>query len=229
MSRRKNVKNRISLAKKSIALLSIIAFTLVSEGCFSLRTEYPPVTWLSLEQKPLTLNIPHPLPFTLLFRPLTSSAELETDFLLTTDAKGELAKHRYYRWTALPSELVYDNMINRMIRYGALNGGVTEVGSAIAAEYILEVRLLSCEIGESNMPQQGKLRRTIKVSCAATLLRTMHPPGRSPVVFQRVYNDAIERENTKLQAVGGILSESLATLTDAVFADILADIQKDVR
>lgn len=202
---------------KKILFLLLCTATLAT-GCFSIRTEYQPVTYYRLVQKPSAIQTVDTLPGTLYIRTFLANEEFNNDHIVFLRSQTEVDFYTYHRWISEAPEMVTDFVANRYINGNMFRNGIISSGSALVPDYILEGKILQmvADNGDSN---------NVRLELQITVVGIAPLQVERPVILQKVYEKIVSRNNDTAASIPDAFSSALSVIAD----ELLVDLEKAIR
>jgi ABC-type uncharacterized transport system auxiliary subunit len=199
-------------------LLKVFIFssiTLLASCGGLIKSEYAPITYYRLQATPPAKNIAV-MPGTLMVRTFYTNAQYDSDDMYTTNGGAISNPYEYHKWVSATPELVTDFIINRLTQYKAFTKGVVPSGSASAADYILEGKVLDM-IAETD--ERGS--NVAHVQLQVSLVRVKD----NSLIMQKLYDKRINRTSTAIQSIADAMSAAMSEITDEIAADMAVAIR----
>lgn len=185
-------------------------------GCGGLiKSEYAPINYYRL-QATAPAKSSASLPGTLMVRTFYTNAQYDSDDMFSTTGGAISNPYNYHKWVSATPELVTDFIINRLSGSQLFSRGVVASGSASAAEYILEGKVLDM-LAETDERGSGVAHLQLQVS----LIKT----SSNMLVMQKNYDKKVARNNTSVVSIAESLSEAMTQVTDEMASDIAIAVQ----
>lgn len=185
-------------------------------GCGGLiKSEYAPINYYRL-QAPTPLKSSASLPGTLLVRTFYTNAQYDSDDMFSTTGGAISNPYNYHKWVSATPELVTDFIINRLSNSQLFSRGVVASGSASAAEYILEGKVLDM-LAETDERGTGVAHLQLQVSLVKT--------STNMLIMQKIYDKKVARNNTSVASIAESLSAAMTQVTDEMASDLAIAVQ----
>lgn len=200
----------------------ILTFTLV--GCISIKTEYQPISYYRLTQKPTVLRNIETLPGTLLVRQVNIDGEYDSDKLLLLSSESQLQPYNYHRWATEVSELATNFIINRYANYKVFSGGVVGSNSMSTADYILENRIT--EMSAHNSESVSRDSNFVELRMTTSLVQLNARKGEKSLLMQKTYSIINNRSDNLVTSIPSAYSSAFSSLCDEMLVDIMKAIKQ---
>ena len=195
-----------------------VLITLTLVGCISIKTEYQPINYYRLTQKPIALKNIETLSGTLLIRPISIDGEFDSDKLLISTSESQLHPYNYNRWATEVSELATNFIVNRYANYNAFSGGVVGSHSLSGADYILEIRIT--EMTAHNSEILSRDSNYVQLNMTASLIQLNLQKGAKSLLMQKTYSNTTSRGDNLVASIPVAYSVAFSTVCDEMLVDI---------
>lgn len=194
----------------------LVALTLTA--CISIKTEYQPIGYYRLTQKPISLQHIEELPGTLLIRSVSIDGEYDSDKLLLLTGENQLQPYNYHRWATEVSEIATNFLLNRFSSYKAFSGGVVASNSMSSADYILETRIT--EMAARNSESSKRDSNFVDLKMTASLVRINNQKGEKSLLMQKTYAVVSSRSDNLVTSIPPAYSIAFSNICDEMLLDI---------
>ncbi len=213
---------KLFLMKTMKIFCVILALTLVA--CISIKTEYQPISYYRLTQKPSVVKNIEPLAGTLLVRQVNIDGEYDSDKLLLLSSESQLQPYNYHRWATEVSELATNFIVNRYANYKVFSGGVVGSNSMSTADYILENRIT--EMAAHNSESVSRDSNFVELRMMTSLVQINTRKGEKSLLMQKTYSITNNRSDNLVTSIPSAYSSAFSRLCDEMLVDVMRAIKQ---
>lgn len=205
--------------------LKYLLLLVTLSGCFSLKSNYPPIEYYRLTQEPVTLKNIAKMNVVLMVREMTASGEIDPEHLLATGNNNKIQQYYYNRWITDCSSLVTDFIINRLNAYNAFGVAVVSSSSFVVPDYILEGQIV--ELMAYNSESNEKDANYVNISLQINVINRVPLKIDNKVVYSKMYNAKVPRPDNSVKSIVPAFNKGLSQITDKMLVDIQGAIARD--
>ncbi len=200
-----------------IKVIFFILIILGTNSCINPKNEYPEIKYYNLSQVNTNKLDLYNINGSLLIRDIAVSSTLfGSQIMVNWDGK-KIQRYFYHRWAEDFDLIAYDFFLLRISNSNLFKKGVVKNISSLLPDYLLDINILNLYVeSRSNSDEINFVNAEVSV----TLSKRGVTLKDNELIFTKIYNNRIVRNNNQVDNVAEFVSLTLSKITDNIIVDI---------
>jgi ABC-type uncharacterized transport system auxiliary subunit len=203
-----------------IKIISLLCVLIALNGCFSLKSDYPSISFYRLQQDSLKSFNASPVKAVILVRDFKINKEFETEELIATSADTKVERYYYHRWVSDCPGLITDFVVNRFNMSGIFVSGVAKSPTIILPDYYIEGSIMDMMAHNSDSDDPGK--NYVTVSIKINLIKNQPDKASEYILLNKIYSSRINRKDDRAENIAVAFSHAVSEISDNILKDVVS-------